>query len=290
MKTKLLFVDTNIWLDFYRSRTDAGLALLHHLEALQDKLIVTYQLEMEFKKHRQEAILETVNLLKPPTQVSRPALFSDAKAVNALHKNIKAAEKRVATLKARLKQVLLTPSSHDPVYQVCQRIFHKTDDLLLTRTMMREKAVVKRKAMRRFLLGCPPRKRNDTSMGDAVNWEWVVHCAHAKKADVVVVSRDTDYGITYDGKSYINDHLAQEFKDRTSRKRKIVLYDRLSQALKEFTVAVTPEEESEEKAMMTAIESLDYEAIMKELTELVSIVKKQEPPMIPEQTKPTKQP
>jgi hypothetical protein len=30
---KLLFVDTNIWLDFYRHRNEAGLKLLEHLES-----------------------------------------------------------------------------------------------------------------------------------------------------------------------------------------------------------------------------------------------------------------
>jgi hypothetical protein len=31
---KLLFIDTNIWLDFYRARKDAGLRLLKSVEAL----------------------------------------------------------------------------------------------------------------------------------------------------------------------------------------------------------------------------------------------------------------
>ena len=31
---KLLFVDANIWLDFYRARNDAGLTLLGHVEAV----------------------------------------------------------------------------------------------------------------------------------------------------------------------------------------------------------------------------------------------------------------
>ncbi|MFN3843551.1 MAG: PIN-like domain-containing protein [Rehaibacterium terrae] len=77
---KLLFVDTNIWLDFYRARNDAGLALLKHAEAVADSIIVTYQLESEFKKNRQAAILEGMQELKPPGQIPRPAIFSDAKS------------------------------------------------------------------------------------------------------------------------------------------------------------------------------------------------------------------
>jgi hypothetical protein len=39
---RLLFVDTNIWLDFYRSQTGAGLSLLERLEGVKDQMIMTY--------------------------------------------------------------------------------------------------------------------------------------------------------------------------------------------------------------------------------------------------------
>jgi len=86
MAESLIFVDTNIWLDFYRSKTEAGLTLLKHLDAVRNKTIITYQVEMEFKKHRQAVILESIRELKPPSHIPRPGLFSDAKAVKALGK------------------------------------------------------------------------------------------------------------------------------------------------------------------------------------------------------------
>jgi len=62
MPEKQLFIDTNIWLDFYRSRgADLSLKLLDHVRSISDKLIVTYQIEMEFKKNRQAAILESIS-------------------------------------------------------------------------------------------------------------------------------------------------------------------------------------------------------------------------------------
>lgn len=70
---KVLFIDTNIWLDFYRARNDAGLALLRHAEAISERIVVTYQLETEFKKNRQAAILEGLQELKSPAQIPRPA-------------------------------------------------------------------------------------------------------------------------------------------------------------------------------------------------------------------------
>ena len=42
------------------------------------------------------------------------------------------------------------------------------------------------------------RKKNDTSIGDAINWEWIVHCAENSNAAIHIVSRDSDYGVVFD--------------------------------------------------------------------------------------------
>jgi len=83
---KLLFIDANIWLDFYRARNETGLELLEKPEAVSDKIIVTYQLESEFKRNRQTAILEGMQGLKAPPQISRPGIFSGAKATEMLNR------------------------------------------------------------------------------------------------------------------------------------------------------------------------------------------------------------
>lgn len=248
---KLLFIDTNIWLDFYRSRNETGLALLRHVETVADRLIVTYQLESEFKKNRQVAIVEGIQELKAPGQIPRPGIFSDARASDVLSRSMKEADKRVKLLKARLTKALEEPSRYDPVYQACQRLFHKKDVLTLTRED-KVRHLVRRKAFRRFLHGCPPRKKGDTSIGDSINWEWMVHCAKEQNAELVIVTRDTDYGLHFENRSYVNDHLKQEFSERVSKKRSLLLYSRLSEALKHFAVPVTPKEEVAEAEIVDA--------------------------------------
>jgi len=58
----LIFVDTNILLDFYRVRSGGGgLELLDLIEAHKDILITGSQVEMEYKKNRQRVILEALN-------------------------------------------------------------------------------------------------------------------------------------------------------------------------------------------------------------------------------------
>lgn len=208
---------------------------------------MSYQLEMEFKKNRQAAMMEGIQELKAPQQfMSRPGLFSDAKAVQAITKSHKEVTTHAKKLRARYLKAFQKPTTSDPVYQIAQRIFHKKDPLVLT-LESKERHLNRRKALRRFLLGCPPRKKGDTSMGDAINWEWMIECAISQNAELVIASRDSDYGTVFDNVAYVNDHLRQEFSERVSKRRKILLYHRLSDALEHFKIAVTEEEKREEK-------------------------------------------
>ena len=54
----LVFIDTNIYLDFYRVRgTDATLSILKHFDENHDRIITTSEVEMEYKKNRQRVTL-----------------------------------------------------------------------------------------------------------------------------------------------------------------------------------------------------------------------------------------
>lgn len=246
---KLLFVDTNKWLDFYRARTEASLSLLEHLDQISDQIIVTWQLEMEFKKNRHAAMIEGMQELKSAPGLARPGLFSNTKEVRAIQTAQKRSEARLKKLKAKYIKAFNSPATADPVYKICQRIFHKTDALVLRRGMPIGNTI-RRLAMRRFFSGCPPRKKGDTSMGDAYNWEWMVHCAIEQNAELVIVSRDSDYGAVFDDNCYPNDHLKQEFSERVSRKRKLLLYNKVSDALEHFKVMVTETEKQEEESIV----------------------------------------
>ena len=105
-------------------------------------------------------------------------------------------------------------------------------------------------ARKRFVLGYPPRKKEDNSIGDAVNWEWIIRCAERSGKDIVIVTRDTDYGVFYGGKAVVNDWLKQEFKERVSRRRNIYLSDKLYQAFKMISLTVSKEMAEEEERLI----------------------------------------
>lgn len=86
----LIFIDTNILLDFYRVRgRESGLLILKHIDENLPRFITSSQVEMEFKKHRQRVILESLGLFKPPDWggLQLPAFISESKQSKALTKN-----------------------------------------------------------------------------------------------------------------------------------------------------------------------------------------------------------
>jgi len=244
----LLFVDTNVLLDFYRIRkTDISTKYLEQLEVCKDRLITGSQIEMEYKKNRQRVIVESLNNFTSPDwgKLTVPALVADLQATKMIEKNKKELITQQKKVNEKIQAVLSDPTHHDSVYQTLQRIFKNESPFNLSRAK-KERIAIRNLAKKRFLLGYPPRKQADTSIGDAINWEWIVRCSADSGKHIVIVTRDTDYGAIYDGKSYLNDWLKQEFGERVSKRRKIILTDKLSVGLKIVHAAVTKEMEEEE--------------------------------------------
>lgn len=250
----LIFVDTNILLDFYRVRTGGvGLELLSLIEHHKDILITGSQIEMEYKKNRQRVVLESLAAQKTPDWggLTSPAFLATAKPAEIIAKSKKTITTQQGKLKSRIASILKNPSVSDPVYKVLQRVFKNQSEYNLGR----DKPLrfnIRNLAKKRFILGYPPRKKEDNSIGDAVNWEWIIHCAYESGKDIILVTRDTDYGVSYDGQFFLNDWLAKEFKERVSRKRKIVLTDRLAAAFKLVAIPVSQKAEQEENELIEA--------------------------------------
>lgn len=243
----LLFIDTNILLDFYRARNDARLELLGHIDSLQQRIITTYQVEMEFKKNRQAVILEALDLIKKPEgKMSVPAFFKGDQSVKSIKTSMDRIGDQVKKLKERTTRILAEPTRNDPVYKPIQRLFKSQKIFHLTRSNER-RFEIRELAEKRYKLGYPPRKRADTSYGDAINWEWIVDCAARSKFGIIIVSRDSDFGVTLGDVSYLNDWLLQEFRGRVGLQRKIILTSRLNEAFKLMKVKVSRKEEEAEE-------------------------------------------
>ncbi len=248
----LIFIDTNIFLDFYRMRkSDVSIKYLQEIENHKDLIITSNQVEMEFKKNRQEVILETISEVKKNVNInlSVPTILSDARAVENIRKSKKVIEDQQKRLKLQIERILKNPSTNDPVYRSLQKLFNHNSPINLNREN-KVRFAIRKLALKRFILGYPPRKKTDNSIGDAINWEWIIKSAGNTGKHIIIVTRDTDFGAIYDGDSYLNDWLTQEFKQRVSRKRKIIITDKLSLAFQYVDVPVTKEMIEEEEKVI----------------------------------------
>lgn len=255
----LIFVDTNILLDFYRiRRSDISMEYLKRLEDCKGRLILGSQVEMEFKKNRQKVILETLNRYSKPdwNKLTPPTLLAASHAAQQIEKHKKKIEIQQKKINTKIEKILGEPSRHDPVYQHLQRLFKHSSEFNLNR-LSKKRFSIRRLARKRFILGYPPRKDSDSSIGDSLNWEWIIDCASRSNKDIIIVTRDTDFGAIYNGKSYLNDWLKVEFQERVSKKRKLILTDKLSVALKFVDEIVTKEMEEAEEQLLETIKWLN---------------------------------
>ncbi len=261
----LLFIDTNIYLDFYRARDKSfEVSMINHIDENRGIIISTEQVFMEFKKNRQKTILEVINGIKEPNvNIIPPTLLSDANQVKMINKAKVAIQKQTKALKNRINNILKNPTTKDPVYQCLHRLVKANNKFHLDQNNELMVEIINL-AKKRFIMGYPPKKNDDISIGDAINWEWIIDCANKSGKDIIIVSRDKDYGETFEDHSIINDWLNHEFKNRISKQRKIILTAKLSLAFKLANVSISVSEEKNEEKLITDIsKSSYYKSIMR---------------------------
>ena len=189
----LIFIDTNVFLDFYRSAGESVRRQMGALERHKESIILTDQVQMEFLKNRLKVIVEATQPLSKPNHVSLPAIVGDLQPARMMRKQIQGAEANFKKIAAKIDNIIRDPVHFDPVYQSVARLFSNSSKISLKVTT-KERRRIHSLARQRFFLGYPPRKSSDTSYGDAVNWEWIIHCASEsnKNHNLLIVSRDGD--------------------------------------------------------------------------------------------------
>jgi hypothetical protein len=234
----LLFVDTNVFLSFYRS-TDIGLGLLKHLESVSDSLIKADQVEFEFFKNRPSVINRVLNGIFT-NAVSLPAFLINHPETASIRKHEAEIRGHVKTLRDKLKLILEKPEDNDHVLKVVNELMANPTLNLKFESKEVQKQIFDA-GFARFHKNYPPRKPDDINIGDAIHWEWIKHCAKTQERDVVIHSEDGDFGAD---KAHLHDCLAREFTETTKQKAQLV--PSLSQALRILNIKVSKAEEKAE--------------------------------------------
>lgn len=263
----LVFIDTNVYLDFYRTTSDFESPTIKHLGKCSDKIITTHQVLMEYKKNRQKVILDSVKIIESKIKLIQetggmiigiPSFLSDLSLnwIKMFNKNEKGLQKDVDELRKGVSKGFKSPGE-DLLYKYLSTLFKNDRTYHLNDKDNLYSDIIKL-AHERFLLGYPPRKNEDISYGDAINWEWIIHCAVKSEKDIIIVSRDNDYGAHRGKESYLNDWLKHEFEERVGIKKNIILTDRLIKAFKMIGLNTTEKEEQLEDELINNLNIKGY--------------------------------
>lgn len=262
MAKTLLFIDTNILLDFYRApQSDLSLEVFDSLVEHSDHLIISDQVKMEFQKNRNKTIQNYMRQLpyELDKSIKPPVLFSKTKDAEHFIQSVQSLQKEIEALRDKLKQVYDTPEEHDEAYKKILPIFEIDNSFNSCKQKRSLIDTIFLNAIMRFHRGMPPRKSNDLSIGDAFNWEWCLYCCSHKKQknNLVILSRDGDFAEPTK-KDEINAVLKEEFRNRVGANYTVKLERDLTPALKEIHLEIPESIETELDQIQKSSDTLDF--------------------------------
>lgn len=180
-----VFIDTNILLDLYHLSgpdLDELRKVIKLAEIKKINVLLPKQVEDEFWRNRERVISEALELFaKTKASATLPNLIRS----NPKSSELRQAVERVNELVKELRQVADSEiGSHKlKADEVIDSLFVQCTPQLISKTIIE-------KAKARKELGNPPGKSN--SLGDAVNWEWLIESVPMGE-DLVIISSDGDF-------------------------------------------------------------------------------------------------
>lgn len=198
-----ILIDTNIFLDFYRSKNES-LRILTEIINNSENVILTEQIVNEFYRNRTRVLREVKKVFEKESNVENiSSSFLDSLVDYAdfqqLHNNFK--QKR-QEIKTKIDEIISDISS-DPVAKEFKEFVDKkieNEELLSISDAAFKKAETRKK------LGNPPAS-DKYSIGDELNWEIVLENINE---DIVIVGRDKTYNENYE-------FLRHDFHKKTGR-------------------------------------------------------------------------
>lgn len=264
----LFFIDTNILLDFYSQGGEGAKKQLKLIEKHKDKLISSFHVRAEYLKNRQGVIEAAVSGLPPKMTLNRPPVLADRSIASTLSKAQRDMNAELKKIKKIFTDVLEKPQTHDDVFRSLLKIWKKKQGYYLAKDGS-DWEIVFNLAKERHAMGYPPNKSDSKRLGDAIHWEWIIHCANSADVgpNIIIVTRDEDWGIVNVANPILDDYLKFEFAERVGRQRRIEITPDLSVALKKFNqvdaqAAEKVEAEEKKVASKTVERRLgDYDAM-----------------------------
>lgn len=228
----LVFIDTNVLLDLYDIPVGPAVEALDRLEAHKDDLVTSEQGRREFLRNRDRVLLRDLRDLQVPGEARLPCILGDLEAAQALSDARRHYADALDDLVHAVRNLLVDPVSGDRVAEAAVKLFDPPGAWHLAPDDGPHADVyetVYDTALRRHRRGDPPRKRQSTSIGDAIHWTWCLEAAKRSGRDLVVATRDRDFGTTQAGRSLPDPLLVDDFRHHGPEGRSLRLTTHLDE-------------------------------------------------------------
>jgi len=237
-----LFIDTNIYLDYFRAGRE-GLASLEALKTLLKddrlKLILPLQTKEEYSRNR-DNIVEVMRKVLVAKQRDLSDYLPAAPTIKDWDET--------QDVRSKINKI------NEPFQKLIDKYDKETKDesttadkliaevFSLANPVVEDKDLLE-KAHIRYLKGHPPRK-TDNSYGDAIIWETLL--ATATDTDLTMVTHDTDFIEERRGKDELKTFLRKEWT-AVAKTKKIQLFKSLGEFVNSFEKKQTIKKEIIEK-------------------------------------------
>jgi len=224
---KLLFIDSNIFLnfyDFYEEDLNQLNKLVDLIKTKKIKLFLTKQVYEEFKKNREQTLNKAYKeFIKTDWHLNMPIFCKHYEEYGDIVRSQKIAKQLKSNLSKKLWDDILN-----------QQL--KAD--LLIKNILKVSTIIDsdkylEKAIIRFRLGWPPGKKN-RSVGDELNWESLL-AEIPEEGEFIIISADDDYASPL-ADNLIKDFLSDEWNKNKSTK--IFFYKSLGVFFKEHDIKI----------------------------------------------------
>lgn len=224
-----IYIDTNVFLDFYQSATDR-MGIFQELRARVDCIVVPEQTMREFRRNRAARLIHLADQVEKSASVNvhTTAIVRELPDFKKWVEARDAAKNHARTIATQLRTWARDESS-DPVYQEFLKL-HRHG------TTMSTPNDALAKAQARKLLGDPPTSPDKHTVGDEVIWETLLALCDN---DLIIVSRDRTF--------LDNESLLRSEFNIDGKRRLLAVTDSLGHALKLVGKPSTPIEQAEKE-------------------------------------------
>ena len=224
-----IYIDTNVFLDFYQSATDR-MGIFQELRARVDCIVIPEQTVREFRRNRAARLIHLADLVEKSANVNvhTTAIVRELPDFKQWVDARDMVKRHARTIAMQLRKWARDESS-DPVYQEFVKLY-------VYGTTMSTPHDALAKAQARKLLGDPPTSPDKHTVGDEVIWETLLALC---SSDLIIVSRDHTF--------LDNETLLKSEFDIDGKRRLLAVTDSLGHALKLVGKPSTPIELAEKE-------------------------------------------